>query len=161
MSCRMRQYQDSSYKEKSGPNWLSVFAVCQHCSRRVSVESRWRLVSKCCLLTRISPRGHSRHIPAENPSQRSYLLHAHRNCGNLVLVSNKETHGKEDRRLARNSRADGTEDPRNNRAATRVRNCSPDRANQRRSAVGELRDHLSGSSQTGAGGLHLFGMGSL
>src|SRR5580658_9211471 len=55
--------------------------------------------------------------------------------------------------------ADGAENAASDGAAARLRDCAAHRADQRRSAGGELRNFVPGAAETRAGGLHQLGMG--
>src|SRR6266404_5720348 len=72
-----------------------------------------------------------------------------------------EDNGRQSGRLARNTRFNGSENAASPRAATRIRNRAPHRANQRRPAGRELRNALSRPAEAGAGGLHFLRVGHL
>src|SRR5260370_35794218 len=70
-------------------------------------------------------------------------------------------HGAKIRCLARHARAYGADDAGDAWAAAWLWHRPADRTNQRRPVTGQLRNSLSGAAQTGAGGLHQLGMGSI
>src|SRR5258706_42838 len=55
---------------------------------------------------------------------------------------------------------DGFENPGTGWHVAWIWNCPPDRTDERRSVVPQLRDAVSGSAKAGTGRLHHFGMGS-
>src|SRR6266550_1715097 len=72
-----------------------------------------------------------------------------------------ENDGRTSGRLARHPGIDGAEDAAGSGAIARLRDCAPDRTDQRRPAGGELRHAISRPAQAGAGGLHFLRVGHL
>src|SRR5262245_49277157 len=71
----------------------------------------------------------------------------------------EEIDERENRRLAGDARADGSQDARSPGAAARLRHRAPHRTDQRASAFNQLRHDLSGAGQARTGRLHRLGLG--